>query len=419
MNDALQKEITFCQIITDRHFSRVLFEFALIVNRASHNVAIMPSNRPVSLSDQERLDRLRLIRSQNVGPLTFRRVMERFGSASEALRRLPDLARRGGGNGTFTVCPPEDAEREIAATRRLGGHLLFCGDDGYPEPLSFIEDAPPVLTVLGDPAILRRPTIGMVGSRNASPNGRRFAFRLASEMGKAGFATASGLARGIDAAVHQGSLETGAIAVTAGGIDIIYPKENTDLYHAIADGGAIVCEMPLGMHPQARHFPRRNRIISGLSRGVVVIEATLRSGSLITARMALEQGREVFAVPGSPMDPRGRGCNDLLRQGAILVETPQDILNVLDADSASVPPPGRGIRHAEDDARVDAETTDEMRRVIAETLSPVPVTVDEVIRTCQLSPSHVMTCLLEWELAGRVERHPGNKVALIAVGPEQ
>ncbi len=396
-----------------------LAEIALIDSGGSHNVSLMLSKFESSFSEQDRLDQLRLIRSQNVGPLTFWRILERFGSASAALQRLPELARRGGRTGDFTVCPPEEAEREMGAIQRLGARLVFHGDDAYPLALGCLEDAPPVLAVFGNAEMLNRPTLAMVGSRNASSNGRRFAFRLAAEIGKAGFATASGLARGIDAAVHQGSLQTGTIAVVAGGIDIIYPKENTDLYHAIADSGAIVSEMPFGMHPQARHFPRRNRIISGLSRGVVVIEATLRSGSLITARMALEQGREVFAVPGSPMDPRGRGCNDLLRQGAILVETPHDILNVLEPSSAIVPRRETFADGPQEQDLADAEASDDIRSQIEETLSPIPVAVDEVIRTCQLSPASVMTCLLEWELAGRVERHPGNKVALVAVRPEQ
>ena len=367
------------------------------------------NQRPV-LSDAERLDRLRLIRSENVGPVTFRRLLERFGTAAAALRALPDLARRGGCRAVH-VCPVADAEAELAAIDRSGARLVVFGDAAYPTPLAAIEDAPATFALIGEVQLLARPAVAVVGSRNASLNGRRMAYDLARDIGLAGFVVVSGLARGIDTEGHRGALASGTVAVLAGGVDVCYPQENADLYARIGEAGALLSEAPPGTPPQARHFPRRNRIISGLARGVVVVEANLRSGSLITARMAAEQGRDVFAVPGSPLDPRARGCNDLLRQGAVLTEGAADVLAVLRGSAPSVrpqppelpPPPPVG-----DDAEAD-----DARRAVAETLSPTPVAVDEIIRTCQLSPALVSTILLEWELAGRLERHPGNKVSLI------
>lgn len=372
------------------------------------------NQRPVPpdavLSDAERLDRLRLIRSENVGPVTFRRLLERFGTAASALRALPDLARHGGCRAAVRICPVAGAEAELAAIERCGARLVVLGDAAYPPALAAIEDAPATFALIGELRLLARPAIAVVGSRNASLNGRRMAGDIARDLGLAGFVVVSGLARGIDAEAHRGALASGTVAVLAGGVDVCYPQENAGLYARIGEAGALLSEAPPGSAPQARHFPRRNRIISGLSRGVVVVEANLRSGSLITARMAGEQGREVFAVPGSPLDPRARGCNDLLRQGAVLTEGAADVLAVLRASSMLVrpqppeplPPPAGG----------DAETGD-ARRAVAETLSPAPVAVDEIIRTCQLSPALVSTILLEWELAGRLERHPGNKVSLI------
>ncbi len=368
-----------------------------------------------TVSETERLQRLRLIRSENVGPITYYRMVERFGSAAAALAALPELARRGGRAKAVKVCPQADAEREIEALEAVGARLIASGEPDYPPMLAAIDDAPPLISVLGDPQIPNRRAIAVVGSRNGSLNGRRFAESISAEMGAAGFVVVSGMARGIDTAAHRGGLATGTVAVVAGGIDVIYPKENAGLYAEIAGGGAIVSEVPPGVHPQARHFPRRNRLISGLALGVIVVEAGLHSGSLITARMALEQGREVFAVPGSPLDPRARGANHLIRQGAALTESAEDVIDVVDgrierrADVASrlaveVSPPS-----APDDTEVDLA-----RRTIAESLSPTPVMVDEIIRTCQLSPAVVTTVLLEWELAGRLERHPGNKVSLIA-----
>jgi DNA processing protein len=367
------------------------------------------------LSATERLQRLRLIRSENVGPITYYGLVERFGSAEAALAALPELSRRGGRAKAVKVCPQADADREIEALEAAGARLIARGEPDYPPMLAEIDAAPPLISVLGNARILGRRVIAVVGSRNASLNGRRFAGNISAALGAAGFVVVSGMARGIDTAAHRGALATGTVAVVAGGIDVVYPQENAGLYAEIAARGAVISEVPLGVHPQARHFPRRNRLISGLALGVVVVEAGLHSGSLITARMALEQGREVFAVPGSPLDPRARGANHLIRQGAALTESAEDVLDLVDrpierrADVISRPAIEAPPPSIPDDTGVETA-----RRTIAESLSPTPVTVDEIIRTCQLSPAVVTTVLLEWELAGRLERHPGNKVSLIA-----
>jgi DNA processing protein len=303
--------------------------------------------------------------------------------------------------------------------------LLVCwGEPAYPPALAQVEDAPPVLTVLGRPELLLAPTVAVVGARNASANGRRLARELAAGLGEAGIVVISGMARGIDAAAHIGALDTGSIAVVAGGIDIVYPEENRGLYDALSEQGAVVAELPLGTEPQARHFPRRNRIISGMALGVVVVEAAAKSGSLITARFALEQGREVFAVPGSPLDPRARGANDLLRNGAILTETAADVVAQLGPllhgrqPMATAPVQSR-LPLARAAPRLPAPapapppvSEDGALDLIVEKLGPSPVAVDELVRQCQLSAAAVATLLLELELAGRIERHPGNLVSL-------
>ena len=288
------------------------------------------------LAGPEKLAWLRLIRSENVGTITFHRLVERFGSAGAALEALPELARRGGGARKIKVCPKAAAEREMEALDSLGARLIARGEAGYPALLAHIDDAPPLLGVIGHAHLLERTAIAVVGARNASLNGRRFARRLAGDLGSGGLLVVSGLARGIDSSAHEGALETGTAAVLAGGIDVVYPEEAAGLYADIRERGVLMSEMPPGTRPQARHFPRRNRLISGLSRGVVVVEASPRSGSLITARLALEQGREVFAVPGSPLDPRARGTNDLIRQGATLTESADDVFAVL---NEMAPPP--------------------------------------------------------------------------------
>ena len=346
-------------------------------------------------------------------------MLRRFGSARAALDVLPRLARRGERSKTVTAPTRAEAEAELAALGRAGARLVCWGEPGYPRALSEIEDAPPVLTVLGQAETLQQPMIAMVGARNASANGRRLARDLAAELGQGGLGVVSGLARGIDAAAHLGALQTGSIAVVAGGVDVVYPAENRGLYDALVHQGAVVAELPLGTEPQARHFPRRNRIISGMALGVVVVEAAARSGSLITARFALEQGREVFAVPGSPLDPRSRGCNDLLRQGATLTESAADVLSQLGTQLRGAEPlhPVRSVALAAAPpspapAAAIPVGDDAGLELVLERLGPTPVAVDELVRQCQMSAAAVATLLLELELAGQVERHPGNLVSL-------
>jgi len=345
-------------------------------------------------------------------------MLRRFGSARAALDVLPRLARRGERAKTVTAVTRAEGEAELAAPNRAGARLVCWGEPGYPSALAAIDDAPPILTVLGEAELLQRSMIAVVGARNASANGRRLARDLAAELGLGGLVVISGLARGIDAAAHLGALETGSIAVVAGGVDVVYPAENRGLYEALVRQGAVVAELPLGTEPQARHFPRRNRLISGMALGVVVVEAAARSGSLITARFALEQGREVFAVPGSPLDPRSRGCNDLLRNGATLTENAADVLSQLAPQLRSTEPLRRvpsvaipAVPHAPAPAAVEPARDETELELILERLGPTPVAVDELVRQCQMSAAAVATLLLELELAGRVERHPGNLVS--------
>ncbi len=363
----------------------------------------------------ERLATLRLIRTEHVGPVTYRQLLTRFGSAEKALAALPDLARRGGGRQP-RIATADAARAELAAAEQQGVSLLCLGEAAYPPLLAGLEDAPPVLFLRGRAALLRQRAVALVGARNASGNGRRFAEQLAQGLAREGLTVVSGLARGIDAAAHEGALAvTGdTVAVVAGGADIVYPPEHGALTRRIVHAGALLAEMPLGTQPQARHFPRRNRLISGLSLAVVVVEAAPRSGSLITARFAGEQGREVLAVPGSPLDPRAQGCNLLIREGATLVQSVADILEALGPAArrplAEPAAPYKGAAQADegDDTGLAAA-----RRAVLELLSPVPLAVDEVIRRCQLSPSLVQIVLLELELAGRLERQAGNRVALV------
>jgi len=345
-------------------------------------------------------------------------MLRRFGSARAALDALPLLARRGERAKTITAVTRVDAEAELAELHRAGARLVCWGEPGYPGALAAIEDAPPILTVLGEAQLLQQPMIAVVGARNASANGRRFARDLAAELGRSGLVVISGLARGIDGAAHLGGLETGSIAVVAGGADVVYPAENRGLYDALVRQGAVVAELPLGTEPQARHFPRRNRIISGMALGVVVVEAAARSGSLITARLALEQGREVFAVPGSPLDPRARGCNDLLRHGATLTENAADVLSQLGPQLRGAEPlrPNRPVAmpvalQLPSQSTAHPVSEEAGQELILERLGPTPVAVDELVRQCQMSAAAVATLLLELELAGRVERHPGNLVS--------
>ncbi len=372
----------------------------------------MARERP--LTESERLDWLRLIRSENVGPITFYQLLTRFGSAQVALAALPELAKRGGRQRPIRIPSRAAAERELAALEAFGGHLLCRDEPGYPATLRAVEDAPPVLTLRGHAHLLERRMIGIVGARNASASGRRFARELAAGLGEAGLVVVSGLARGIDASAHQGALASGTVAVMAGGVDVVYPEENRELYGAVVGQGLALSEMAPGTEPQGRHFPRRNRIISGLCLGVVVVEAAQRSGSLITARFAADQGREVFAVPGSPLDPRCKGTNGLIRDGAHLTEGASDVIAVLE---------GMGKRPLAEEPTEEAappplEPTpselEKARRLVLEALGPTPVPVDEILRQTHLSPAVVSMALLELELAGRLERHPGHRVSLLS-----
>ena len=368
----------------------------------------------VHLSDDQRLDWLRLIRSDNVGPCTFRSLVNHYGGAHRALAALPGLARRGGASGPARVCSRQEAERELTAARSLGVALVALGESDYPRRLMMIDDAPPLLAVRGSPAVFGLPIVAIVGARNASAAGIRFAERLARDLGAAGFAVASGLARGVDAAAHRGSLASGTIAVLAGGQDHIYPPEHADLADAVAAEGALISEMPLGWEPRARDFPRRNRLISGLAVGIVVVEAARRSGSLITARFALEQGREVFAVPGSPLDPRAEGTNDLLKQGATLVTEAADVITVVRPILGE--PVEAAVAEPDAPPLPAVEPGGGERARIVELLGPTPVPIDDLIRLSGSSPAAVHVVLLELELAGRLERHGGALVSL-AVHP--
>jgi DNA processing protein len=363
----------------------------------------------VHLSDAQRIDWLRLIRSDHVGPLTFRSLLKHFGSARTALERLPDLARRGGASRPGRICGEQEAKAEFEACKKLGVSLLAPGEAGYPPRLSVLDDAPPLLAVRGATDVLMRPVIAIVGSRNASGAGLKFAGTLAHDLSDAGFVIASGLARGIDQAAHRASLSGGTVAVLAGGHDKIYPPEHEDLLAGILQaGGAAISEMPLGHAPRARDFPRRNRLISGVALGVVVVEAAHRSGSLITARIAAEQGREVFAVPGSPLDPRAAGTNDLIKQGATLTTCAADVINAVE------PIMGRPIELGEPDGEPPAHDPDASDRTrITGLLGPSPIGLDDLIRMAGTSPAIGRTVLLELELAGRLERHGGGLVSLI------
>lgn len=362
-----------------------------------------------NLTETEKLDWLRLIRSENVGPMAFHQLLHRYGKASKALEAIPELARRAGKH-TIRIASAAEAKREFEALSKLGGRLVAYGEDEYPALLAEIEDAPPLLAVRGYTHVWKRKCLAIVGARNASVNGRRLARALAEELGQAGLTIVSGLARGIDTAAHQGSLATGTVAVMAGGVDVVYPTENTELLARIVESGAAVSEIRLGEAPHARHFPRRNRIVSGFSVGTLVVEAALRSGSLITARLAGDQGREVFAVPGSPLDPRSSGTNDLLRQGAVLVETARDIVEAILRLPLSEP----DAKYEKNSINIYNETNIDLskaREMILSGLTQAPTSVDEIMRECQLSAPVVLAALLELELAGSVDRYPGNRVA--------
>ncbi|ONF96585.1 DNA-processing protein DprA [Sphingomonas jeddahensis] len=351
-------------------------------------------------------DRLRLIRTQGVGPVTYRQLLRRFGTARAALDALPDLARRGGGR-TTVAADPKAIAREIEAVARLGARHLFLGEPTYPALLTEIDDAPAALTVRGTFPASDRPVVAIVGARNASAAACRFARGLAHDLAAEGATVVSGLARGIDTAAHMGA-GPATVAVIAGGIDVVYPPENAELQERIASDALLVAEMPPGTEPRARHFPYRNRIIAGLAQGTIVVEAAPKSGSLITARLAGEMGREVMAVPGSPLDPRAQGCNSLIRDGATLIQNASDVLEqIRPLDARLVRSPVCRF-----EAQPPADADDAARRRVTDLLGPVPVAVDEVIRQADVPAAVVQMVLLELELAGRLERHAGGRVSL-------
>ena len=356
---------------------------------------------------EDLLDRLRLLRTAGIGPVTYRQLIARFGTAATALSAVPDLARRGGGK------PPvlrsrEDAEREIARVEKLGARFLVLGQGLYPRLLSELEDAPPLLIAKGDLKLLDKTAVAIVGARNASAAACRFARGLAHDLGVNGLIVVSGLARGIDSAAHDGALETGTIGVIAGGIDVFYPPENEDRQKALFERGLVLAEMPPGTEPRARHFPYRNRIIAGMTAGTIVVEAAPRSGSLITARLAAEAGREVMAVPGSPLDPRAQGCNQLIRDGATLIQTADDVLESVAPVQPRLASP---VDRFESPAQ-PANGGEDAVGIVEELLGPSPAPVDEIIRLSGASPGAVQMALLELDLGGRLERHAGNKVSL-------
>jgi DNA processing protein len=409
-----------------------------------------PPSSASRLTDEQRLEWLRLIRSENVGPRTFRTLINHYGGAGAALAALPGLSRKRTGR-PIKLASLVSCEREMEAMRRIGAVFVALGEPDYPAALRAIDAPPPLLAVLGDSKLLRRTMVAIVGSRNASANGLAFADRLARQIGGAGHLIASGLARGIDARAHRASLDTGTVAVLAGGLDRVYPAEHGPLLAEIAERGVVISEMPLQWDPRGRDFPRRNRIVSGVALATVVVEASQRSGSLITARFASEQGREVFAVPGSPLDPRAAGTNDLLRQGATLCTSAADVIEaVAPLARADAPPPGNLREDAtgreseplwdESDLFGELPTPEtapgyeldeavssgalhqpvpmlssgDVRERVIELLGPSPVSVDDLIRAADCSASRVRTILLELELEGKVERQPGDLVALIA-----
>ena len=359
--------------------------------------------------NEDLVDRLRLVRTPGIGPVTFRQLMCRFGTAAAALNAVPDLARRGGGRAP-RLCEMSEAEREIARTEKLGARYLVLGQGLYPRLLAEADDAPPLLTVKGDLSLLDRMSIGIVGARNASAAACRFARGLAHDLGQHDLVVVSGLARGIDSAAHDGALDTGTIGVIAGGIDVFYPPENEQRQRTMYERGLVVAEMPPGTEPRARHFPYRNRIIAGMSAGTVVVEAAPRSGSLITARLTAEAGREVMAVPGSPLDPRAQGCNQLIRDGATLVQNARDVVDELRPIEPRVRSTSTHYRAEPQLVNGDDGAFGE----VEELLGPSPVPVDEIIRLSGASSGAVQMALLELDLAGRLDRHAGGKVSLRA-----
>lgn len=371
------------------------------------------TRRGIALTERQRISWLRLIRSDNIGPVTFRELINHFGSAEKALDALPDLSRRGGSARSPRVATLAEAERELEAATRFGARFVGIGEPDYPPALREIDGAPPIISMKGSARPAVRPSIGIVGSRNASINGAKFAAMLARQCGQAGYTIASGLARGIDAAAHAASLSTGTVAMLAGGLDKPYPPENLRLLDEIYNNdGASISEMPFGWEPRARDFPRRNRLIAGVSMGVLIVEAADRSGSLITARLAGEFGRLVFAVPGSPLDARCHGTNRLIKDGAMLVTDAKDILDALRPMMEPTLPIQHIAKENPDDVEISPPGDDD-RSIIASALGPSPVETDDIIRHTGLPAATVYLVLLELDIAGRLNRHSGGRVSLL------
>lgn len=369
------------------------------------------------LSGAERLDWLQLIRTPTVGPITFHRLIARYGSAAKALEALPDLSRKAGRRTALKLTDRRLAEAELAEADRRGARVIaFCEPD-YPKMLAAIPDPPPILFLRGHAVMFEKPAVAIIGARNASGVGRKIARSLAVDLGAAGVVVVSGLARGIDGAAHDAALGTGTIAVVAGGVDVVYPPEHEELTERIAKEGALLSEAPMGHPPTSRDFPKRNRLISGLSRGVIVVEAAAKSGTLITARFALEQGREVFAVPGSPLDPRCQGANRLIRDGATLVERAEDVLDVLAQQERGVSEGKRDLFtwvEENADQEPDPVALASLRRQVLEVLSFTPLHRDEILREVDAPPGLVADALLELALSGEATEHEGGRFSLAA-----
>ncbi len=364
------------------------------------------------LSDDERCAWLQLIRSENVGPATFHQLISHFGSASEALVALPELSQRGGLKRPLRLYPKRNAQRHLIAAAAMGAKFVAMVEPDYPQLLRHIEHPPPLVCLKGRPDVLAAPTLAIVGARNASVAGRKLARQIAAGLGRRGHTIISGLARGIDTAAHEAALDTGTVAVMAGGLDVIYPPENAPLHTAIAEQGLLVSEMTPGTRPKAEFFPRRNRLISGISRGVIVIEAATRSGSLITARFAGEQGREVFAVPGSPLDPRAAGTNKLIKEGATLVSNINDILDVFAILPAVAQTGDVELQKVDDKFESQPTTCSDDRGTILSLLGAAPIEINDLIRESGCSAQTVTSVLLELEIAGRLSSHGGQRVSI-------
>ena len=369
------------------------------------------------LSERERLDWLQLIRTPSIGPITFRRLLAKCGSAGDALKALPDLSRNAGRRAPLRIADRGRAEAEIVEADRRGAKLIAACEPDYPRALAAIPDHPPLLYVRGAPSLFEKPAAAIIGARNASAAGRKIARTMAADLGAAGIVVVSGLARGIDGAAHEASLKTGAIAVVAGGVDVVYPPEHAELTERLAKEGAVVSERPMGYRPTARDFPKRNRLIAGLSRGVVVVEAATKSGTLITARFANDQGREVFAVPGSPLDPRYDGAIHLIREGATAVRNAADVLDALAAQMRGINDSGRDPfdwTDAPEPAAPDPAAAEALRAKILDLLSFAPLHRDDIIREADAPPGLTADALLDLVLSGEAEEHPGGRFSRAA-----